>query len=144
MNNYQPGFACPVQWVPYDLGKISGRLVTLDVESHSVDISVILSEIMHTGLGGDTGRLANRRDASGTVNADFDADLPPYLDPPRLREGQSGYILFYYSALSLKRPIQVPMIIEKLHYEMQQGSHTKYSFDVKMNALIGTIIYPTN
>lgn len=135
---FQAGHNCPVRF------QVSGQAVaTLAVTAHSLDISVLLYNVTNTSHGGDTARIAGLRDAAGSIQADFDADLPPYLNPPFIQEGVSGIFLFFYSAVSLNRPIQVPMIIEKVHYSMQVGSQTKYSFDVKMNKLAGLLVYPS-
>ena len=136
--NYQSGHNTGVYFEVLGQGTVS----SLCVSSHSLDISVLLFDVTGTCHGGNTARLAGKRDAAGTVNAFFDADSPPYLNPPYIREGVSGVMLFYFSSLALGRPMQVPVIIEKVHYETAVAGETKYSFDVKMNSLAGTFAMP--
>ena len=138
MNNFQPGHNCPVRFQVLGQGPVS----LLNVTSHNLDLSVLLYDTTHTGNLGNTSRTVGKRDAAATVSYDIDADAPPYLNPPLIIDGVSGFFLFYYSALTLGRPLQVPMTIEKVHYEMQIGSQTKGSFDAKLNGHIGVIVYP--
>jgi hypothetical protein len=138
LNNYQPSHNCPVRFQV--LGQ--GTVAQINVTSHDLDIEVLLYDVTNVTHGGDRARIAGLRDASATINADFDADYPPYLFPPNIIEGTSGIFLFYYSALALGRPIQVPMIIGKIHYSMKIAEQTKWSFDVKLNKLAGLLVYP--
>ncbi len=133
-NNFQSGHACPVQFAPS-----GGALTTLNVKGWSLDEDGLLFDVTHTGTGGRTARIAGKADHKGTVNADYDADLPPYLDPPRIRFGTKGVILMFVSP---NKPIQVPVIVAKVHYESAIESEVKYSFDVEESVLSGVIVYP--
>ena len=137
-NNYQPGFNCPVLFQV--LGQ--GTVATLNVTSHNMDELVALIDVSGTIHAGRTGRLSAKGDHAGTVNAEFDADNPPYLNPPLIRAGISGIFFFYFSAISLSRPLQWPGVIEKVHYETSTAAESKWSFDVKENANAGFVVYP--
>lgn len=137
-NNFQAGHLCPVQLQVAGQGILS----TIAVTSHNLDIERLLYDVTNTSHGGDRARISGLRDVKGTVNADFDADVPPYIFPPLIQEGVSGIMFFFYSAISLGRPIQVPIIIGAIHYKMEVGAQTKYSFDVSMNKLAGLMVYP--
>ena len=140
MDNFQSGANCPVRFQVTGQGGVS----TLNVTSHNLDEMMTLADVSNTSHGGRSARLATKGDHKGTVNADFDADYPPYLNPPFIRAGVSGIMLFFYSALSLGRPIQVPVIIGRVHYEMAGvGSQTKWSFDVEENILAGLFVMPS-
>ncbi len=142
MNNFQRGELCPVAFAPYTAGNL-GTFVTLQITGYHADSTVKLADVTHTGLNGaGTGRLACKPDFSATINADFDADLPPYESPPSLNAGTNGLILFALSAAggtpanpNEEQDISMPVVIEKLHFQSQVGSQVKYSFDVKQNLL---------
>lgn len=70
---------------------------------------------------------------------DMDLDEPPYLDPPLLIAGVSGMGAFGVSALKL---IQVPLIIEQLHFSSATDQEVKWDFDAKCNSRAGFIVYP--
>lgn len=91
-----------------------------------------------TGAGGLTARLAGKRDISGTVQADYDLDIPPY-GPVGIFDGLSGICAFNLNPL---KAVQAPVIVEKVHYESAVESEVKYSFDVKANSRAGFLVYP--
>lgn len=131
-NNFQRGDLCPVVFQP-----VSGAAVTLNVTSHNLDISSLLHEVTHTGhAGAGTARIAGKPDASGSVTMDYDADRTPYA--LNLLNGTSGYMLFYVTPT---RPIQVPIIIEKVNYKSAVGGKVEFGCDVKMNVNIGSLVY---
>ncbi|HLN30476.1 MAG TPA: hypothetical protein VK395_22220 [Gemmataceae bacterium] len=160
-NNFQRGDLCPVVFQP-----IGGSPVTLNITSHNVDFTSTLFEVTHTGLNGaGVARIAGKQDASGTVKADYDSDLSPYAASPNIRNGVSGVILFYVGAPTAPvgvtgqqppvqgKPLQVPVIIEKVHYESAVHNQVKFSFEVKLNVIAGLagtsnpplqIVYPAN
>jgi len=131
--NFQRGDYVPVGWNPQ-----GGAGVVLNIKSHSLDISVLLFDTTNTGSGGFRSRLAGVGDAAGTVNADYDLDLSPYR-AALITAGISGIANFYLSPTNF---IQVPTIIEKVHYESAVESEVKYSFDVKGNSRAGLFVYP--
>lgn len=136
--NFVPGTVTPVSFQVFGQGIVS----LLNITGHSMDEMTQLFDVSNTGHGGRTARLAGKGDHSGTVNADFDLDAPPYLNPPNIRSGVSGIILAYFSHYSLGRPMQIPVIIEKVHYEVSIGSQSKWSFDVKENIIAGSFVMP--
>jgi len=152
MNNFQRGDLCPVAWSPFT-GSGFATAFFLNVTSHNGDISSLLFDVTHTGLNGaGTGRIAGKQDASGTINADLDIDNTPY-DYYGIRNGQGGFLTYFLSSPLLGTPrfVEIPMSIEKVHYEVAVQSQVKYSFDAKMNVILGLagtgsppllIIYP--
>ena len=134
LNNFVSGHRCPAQF------QLSGGvLTTLQIKGQSLDEDGLIFDVTHTGSGGRTARIAGKADHKGTINADFDLDVPPYLNPPGIRFGSTGIILFFFSP---SRPIQIPVIVSKVHYESAIESEVKYSFDVQENVLVGVIVYP--
>ncbi len=148
MNNFQRGDLCGVAFQAVSGGN-ADTVVTLNVTQHSLEDSAKLFDVTHTGLNGiGTARIAGKNDLHGTVHADFDADQPPYLDPPHITSGTSCLMIFALSAPpgtgpnpagsgSVQRQITIPAIVEKVHYQSQVTSQVKYSFDVKMNVIAG-------
>lgn len=118
-----------------------GAAQRLNIKGYSLDLSCLLFDVTHTASGGNTARIAGKADASGTINADFDLDLPPYAASPLIVPGVSGLCLFYVNVAQSKF-FQVPTIIEKVRYESQVESYLKYSFEVKMNSLAGAFVFP--
>jgi hypothetical protein len=132
------GDACPSIWQAVNVGPV----VTLNVHDDNLDISVLLFDTTNTGCFGATSRLAGKLDASATINATFDLAQPPYLAPLFILPGLSG-ILAKSVGPGATRIIQVPQIVEKLHFQSGVDSEVKYSFDAKMNCRVGTLIYPS-
>ena len=118
---------------------LGGAATTLNVTSHSLDIECALFEVLNTGSGGFMARIAGRTDAKGTINADWDFDLPCYLTPPSILPAVRGLCQF---GLGPAKGIQVPTIIGKVHYEVAVQSQVKYSFDVAMDSRAGALVYP--
>lgn len=115
--------------------------VTLNITGWNGDHDGLLFEVTHTGHGGHCARISGRDDWKGTVQADFDLDAPPYLSTtPNIRFGTTGIIRKFVSTTKF---IQVPVVIAKVHYESAVQSQLKYSFDVAMSVLAGTMVYPT-
>ena len=133
-NNFISGHKAPV--AIQVLGFTAG---TLNVRGWSLDEEVLVFDVTHTGTGGRTARIAGKADHKGTVNADYDADIPPYLAPVGIRAGGIAVILFFVSP---SKPIQVPVLITKVHYEAAIENEVKYSFEVAENVLAGVIVYP--
>ncbi len=73
------------------------------------------------------------------MQADFDLDAPPYL-LPQIRFGVQGIIHHF---ISVTKFIQIPVVIAKVHYESAVENQLKYSFDVAMSVLAGSMVYPT-
>lgn len=137
MNNFQRGDLSPVSWAPQNLGFTA----LLNVKESTVDVMVILFDVSHTGLGGDTGRIRGKRDASGTVHASIDLDAPPWGNTVVLNEGQPGIMLQFVGPT---KAIQLPMCVERLHFQgANMQKECDYSFDAKMNKLAGFLVYPT-
>lgn len=131
-NSFQRGDLCPVVFQPS-----SGAAVTLHVTGHNLDISSLLFDVTHTGHNGaGTARIAGKRDCDGSVTMDYDADRSPYS--LSLLDGTSGYMLFYVTPT---RPIQVPIIIEKVNYKSAVAGKVEFGCSVKMNVNIGDLVY---
>lgn len=133
-DNFQPGHLCPVRFKPD-----GGNDATLNVKSHNLDLTALLHDVTGTRHAGVRARIGGPADAQGTVQADFDLDEAPYHDPPSIRPTVRGLMFFH---ISPTKAIQVPVIVERLHFESAVESQVKYSFDVKMNALAGALVYP--
>lgn len=134
MFNFQRG-----DFVPVTVQTAGLPAVLLNIKGHTLDLTCLLFDVTSTGSGGVTARISGKLDAAGTVNADFDADAPPYVNPPAIMPGLRGICVFGVSPV---RGIQVPTICEKLHFESSVESEVKYSFDVKMNSLAGLFVFP--
>lgn len=131
-DNYQRGDLCPVVFQPSN-----GPAYTLNVTGHNLDISSLLFDVTGTRHGGaGTARIAGKRDVDGSVAMKYDADLAPYA--LYLIDGVSGMMLFYVTPT---RPVQVPVIIEKVHYQCTVGSDVEFVCNVKMNILAGALVY---
>lgn len=135
---FVPGHACGVAFQVYGQGTVALLCVT----SHTMEELVQLFDVSNTCHNGRTARLAGKGDHSGTINADMDLDAPPYLNPPYIRAGVSGVMYSHFKHYALGLPMQIPVIIEKVHYEFSIGSQSKWSFDVKENCLAGTFAMP--
>jgi hypothetical protein len=137
VNNFQRGDLLPVFFQPFG----ANAAQRLNVTGWEGGRDVLLFDVTHTGLNGaGTARIAGKRDGTGTVNADYDADLSPYA-AYGIQEGVSGVILEY---ITPTRAIQTPIIIEKLNFQSAAGSQLKYNFSWKMNVLAGLFVYPAS
>lgn len=134
MFNYQRGDFVGVVFAATGLAPY-----TLGIKSHSLDLTCLLFDVTSTLSGGITARISGKLDAKGTVNADFDADAPPYGNPPAIIPGVRGICLFGVSAV---RAVQVPVVVEKLHFESSVEAEVKYSFDCSMDSLAGQFVFP--
>lgn len=132
--SFSPGHFAPVQWQ-----RTGGVLSTLNIKQHDLKISVLLHDVTGTAALGVRMRLAGPTDVQGQVTCDFDLDLPPYLDPPLILPGISGVAAF---GLSSNRAIQVPLIVEQLHFASAIDSEVKWDTDMKCNSRAGFIVYP--
>src|SRR5947209_1306803 len=106
--NFAPGHFAPVQWQP-----VSGQAATLNIKGHDLTLSVLLHDVTGTSALGVRMRIAGPTDVEGNVQCDMDLDAPPYGTPPLIIPGVSGVAAFGFS---LTRSIQVPLIVEKLHF----------------------------
>lgn len=132
--NFQPGHKLPVAFQP-----TGGGLSTLNVKGWNFEEDGALFDVSNTGHNGRTARIAGKADTKGSVNADFDADVPPYLPPPSIRFGTTGIIQWFVTPT---KAVQLPVIVGKLHFEASIESEEKYSFDVSENVLVGVPVYP--
>lgn len=138
MNSYTPGHLTGVYWSA--VGAQRGSW--LNVAEHNLDIEALLYDVTSTDSGGITQRITGKLDASATVRAFLDNDFPPYLTPPAIITGASGALLFFFSAVVLNRPFQVPMTIQKVHYGAKVDGASEWAFDSKLNGLVGQLVYP--
>ncbi len=132
--NFVSGHANPVGWQAVNAG-----VVLLNVTASSWTESINALIVTHSGTGGLAARLANVLDGEGTFEADYDADVSPYLNPPRLRPGVNGLYLFFVTPL---RFFQCPIMILKVPYKTAVLSKVSYTVDVALNALAGSYIVP--
>lgn len=135
LNNYISGHRAGVAF--FTQGE--GGATVLQVKSQTLDEDGLIFDVSNTGTGGRTARIAGKADHKGTVNADFDADAPPYLAPPAIRFGTLGIIMFFFQP---SKPIQIPVIVTKTHFESAIESEIRYSFECAENVLAGVIVYP--
>ena len=135
LNSFQSGHQLPVKFQATGQGAVA----TLNVKGWNLDEEVLIFDVTHTGTGGRTARIAGKADTKGTVNADFDADVPPYLPAPSIRAGTTGVILCFVTP---NKAVQIPVIISKLHFESAIENELKYSFDYQENVLAGVVVYP--
>ncbi len=134
--NFVPGHFAPVVFA--NAAAAGGVGVQLDIKDHTVDLTVLLHDVTNTGTGGVRARIAGPLDAQGTVNADLDLDSPPY-GAAAIFPGVRGLCLFGFS---LSRALQIPVRVEKLHFAAAVDKEVMYSFDVKMDANAGVVVYP--
>lgn len=132
--NFSPGHFAPVAW--QRTGGVAG---TLNIKQHDLKISVLLHDVTGTASLGVRGRLAGPTDVAGQVMCDLDLDVPPYIDPPLMLPGISGVAAF---GMSASRAIQVPVIIEQLHFASAIDQEVKWDTDMKANSRAGLIVYP--
>ena len=133
-DNFQRGDLCPAV---FQLS--GGTAYTLNITGHNLDISSLLFDVTHAGhAGAGTARIAGKRDVSGQVKMDYDADRTPYA--LGLVDGYSGIMLFYVTPT---RAIQIPVIIEKVNYQSASQGKVEFGCDVKMNILAGVLVYGT-
>lgn len=139
--NFQPGFSTGLQFQATGQGSVA--LLTA-IASKSFDWTCLLINVSGSNMvqAGRTGRLAGPQDSAVEVTLHYDADNPPYLNPPLIRPGVSGILLYHHAAVTLNRPIQIPVIIEKLHFEDGYETETKWGVSLKENAYAGLFVLP--
>ena len=132
---FSAGHFVPAEWT------VSGSTVvtTLNIKSHDLRISALLHDVTGTSAGGVRARLAGPTDVAGQVMCDLDLDAPPYINPPYMLPGVSGVCLF---GMSASKGIQVPMIIEELHFSSAIDQEVKWDTSMKANSIAGVIVYP--
>jgi len=134
-----------------DLAPVALRTPTgfMNITGYSLDHTVLLYDVTHTGFGGaGTARIGGKPDVAGTINADLDIDLAPFGGTLAILPGTSGIIFFYVSNTNVPgqvvgKAVQVPVIVEKLHWETAIQSQLKYSLDIKMDILAPNVAAPT-
>lgn len=148
MQNFLPSHFAPAGWglvsqTGYPASPL-GTPVILNVKGHTLDLSVMLFDVTHTGTGGVRARIAGPLDAKGVVEADLDLDLTPWNPSLQIKPGLRGIALFAYAILpgGVLDMMQVPVIVEKLHTATQIDAEVKWNMDVSMDALAGLLIYP--
>lgn len=138
-NAYTAGWQAPVKFQATGQGAVA----TLAVKGHSWEEMVNVANVTNTSHGGIAAKWATILDGKGSVQADHDADAPPYLTPPKIYAGVTGLMLFYVSSTKF---FQVPCVVTKLAYqtEVQGTGITSYSFEIEMDANSGSYIRPTS
>lgn len=134
MHRYSRGDYCPASVTP-----TGGATTVLNIKNHSFDLMATLFDVTGTGSGGGTARIGGKLDFNGTINAALDLDALPWLAIPNILPLTRGITAFYVSPIAF---IQVPTIVEKFHGQSAVDSEVQYSFDVKMDAHSGLLIFP--
>ncbi|MES2342326.1 MAG: hypothetical protein V4597_11655 [Pseudomonadota bacterium] len=119
----------------------NGVPAILSITGHNFDLSVISIDVTSTIHQGITAKMPTRRDGRGTLNAIFDLNNPPYLDPPRILPGVFGYMNFFVAS-DQTQWFAVPSLIVKTHWETSVNDVVRYSFDIELSGLLGPVIYP--
>src|SRR5262249_46338806 len=104
------------------------------ITGHTGDWSAALVSVKHTGTLGHEARISCGDDFKGTVNADFDLSVPPWVDPPNIRPGTAGVIRVwlaanYFHAFGVR--------VGRVHWQTPVENKVSYSFDVEMDFLSG-------
>jgi len=139
--NFQPGYSTGLQWQATGQGQVATLLA---IANKSFDWTCLLINVSGSGMNqpGRTGRLAGPQDSAVEVTLHYDADNPPYLAPPLIRPGVSGILLYHHTGISRNYPIQIPTIIEKLHFEDGYETEAKWGVSLKENAYAGLFVLP--
>jgi hypothetical protein len=137
MLNFVGGHFSTAIWTPN-----GGAQAVLNIKDHTLDISVMLHDVTCAATAGVRARVVGPLDAAGTINADLDLDAEPWSPAVNLFAGLRGIVGFGYTEGATARIIQVPSSIEKLHHQGSMEKELTYSFDTKMNALAGLLVYP--
>lgn len=111
------------------------------MEGWNGEREVMTHEVTRTSHGGNTARVAGKRDGRGTVTLSFDLDAPPWGAPLYVFEGMTGVILEAVS-ISLNKFITIPVIIKKLREESSVSTMLKLTVDWEFNILAGPYSYP--
>lgn len=133
MNRFSRGDLCPAAFAP-----LNSTVTRLNIKRWTLDDEVLTVDLTHTGTLGFVGRIGQKRDCKGTVEASLDLDLLPWTNPG-IAPGTNGVILVYISPLT---PIQIPVIVKKLHSESAVENEVRYSFDWELNIFAGAFVYP--
>lgn len=137
LNAFQRGDQLPVFFAPSGFA-VSTRM---NVTGWNGSRSVVLFDVTNSGHGGNTARLGGKRDGSGEITLDHDADNPHYLTPYFIVEGTSGIILEF---ITPTKAIQTPIIIEEIPWTSAVGSQLKVAIKWKMNSLAGLYVLPAS
>lgn len=132
---FQGGQFVGVGWQAQGLGVATA----LNIKSHDLKLSVALFDVTGVLAGGVRARIGGPSDADGNVQCDMDLLAPPYANPPLIQPGVSGIALF---GLSPVKSIQVPLIVETLHFASAIDKEVAWDFATKCNSLAGFIVFP--
>jgi hypothetical protein len=135
--NFQRGDQLPVWFQP--LGANTAQ--RLNVTGWDGSREVVTFDVTNTGSGGNTARLGGKRDGSGKISMDWDADVNTFIAPFTIIEGISGIILEYTSATKF---IQTPIIIQKIDFSSATTSQLKYVVNWQMNSIAGLYVLPAS
>jgi hypothetical protein len=122
-----------------------------NVTAYNLDHTILLFDVTHTGYAGaGTARIAGKPDCKGLVNYDLDLDFAPFGQKFGILPGTSGLMFWYIGNTNAQSggtvfgsAIQVPVIVEKLHFETAITSQLKGSIDVSMDLLAAGGTGPT-
>jgi hypothetical protein len=130
--------------VPVGFQKTGGTLLTLNIKSHSLDLTCLLHDVTGYKALGVRARIAGPLDADGRIVLDLDLLEPWYAQDgavPRIVPSYSGIMAFGVNAAGTKT-IQIPMICERLHHAGEVDREIIWDATWKMNSLAGAIVYP--
>lgn len=133
--SFVPGHTVPVAW----RAQGNNALFTLNIKEHSLELSVLLHDVTGVKSQGVRARIAGPTDVSGRVVLDLDMDEAPITAAVGVQPGTRGVALW---GLDATRGIQVPLIVEKLHFSGSTDKEMMWDSDMKCNSLAGSIVYP--
>src|SRR5258707_450163 len=133
--NFQRGDLVPALWQAQ-----GGPLTTLNIQGHTLDLSVLLIDVTNSASLGIKARLASTLEGAGTFKLSFDLDIPFY-GAMLLRPGIGGIASFGVNAAQT-RFIQTPVSVEKVGVASAREGDVQLSVDVKINSLVGFFVYP--
>ena len=135
--NFAGGHFATAGWTP-----AGGTQVILNVKDHTLDISVMLHDVTCAQTGGVRARVSGPLEAAGSVHADLDLDIEPWMPAVNLFPGLRGIVGFGYTGGLTARVIQIPTSVEKVNYQASMEKELMWGWDAKMNALAGLVVYP--
>lgn len=132
-NRFQRGDLLPFRWA-----NALGVVFNIGIKGKTTDFMALLFDVTNTNHGGLTARIAGKFDGQGNVTITWDADQPSF-GPPLIVPQANGIIAY---GVSLVGVVQIPVVVEKVHWEDKVESEFSWNFDWKFNTLSGLLVYP--
>jgi len=76
-------------------GKVTVGVTDLEIRGWTREETIGTEDTTNTGSGGFRDSVDTIKEASGTVEADWDVDAPPTDDPPNIRAGTEAALELY-------------------------------------------------